>query len=304
MTTLSVLLRENDDKFCHSLFLAGVIVVATVIIMCPSCTAASGSNPIMNKSNNKSISNKTIYLIRHAETEENVRMKGFHDIGKALQKGKLPSSSQLKLGSQFVGMTLSGSHNSKLSARGKQQVLQLQSILQEDSHDIAKSLDMIVHSPLQRAKETCYGIFKLTTTSATVDTDDNDSSPPKNKVPPVVEVASLQEVTQWELKTQGKRPVRKRIKAFGEWLEGLDDDVSTIAVVGHSEYFMIMLGMEEKFKNCDVWKATYQGGGNWTGLVNEVRLDMFSAECNEAGDDDDDASDVQCCGLGPRRSFR
>lgn len=312
MATLSVLLRENDDKFCHSLFVAGIILVATVIVMCPSCTAASNNNAIMNRSI-KSICNKTVYLIRHAETEENVRMKGFHDIGKALEKGKLPSSSQLKLGSQFVGMTLSGNHNSKLSARGKQQVLQLQSILQDDDHHLHKSLDMIVHSPLQRAKETCYGIFKLTATATTTavvtpdDADDNDSSTrTQRNSPPVVEVASLQEVTQWELKTQGKRPVRKRIKAFHEWLDGLDDDISTIAVVGHSEYFMIMLGMEEKFKNCDVWKATYQGGGNWTDLVNEVRLDMFSVECNEPGeeDDDDDASDVQCCGLGPRRSFR
>ena len=233
-------------------------------------------------------------------------MNGFHDVTKSLQRGRLPSTSSLKLGSEFVGMTLGGKNNSKLSPRGKQQVLQLQSILSDNK--LYDKLDLIAHSPLRRAKETCYGIFQLTADTTPQDTPqvEDDSVPFDKKIPPVEELPQLQEVTQWELKTQGKRPVRKRIQQFYEWLDNLDDDsIETIAVVGHSDYFRIMLQQTDKFHNCDVWKATYRGGGVFTDLQNEVRLDMFCS--NRAVEDDNDGDDdisVNCCGLGSQRSFR
>ncbi|KAG7359633.1 histidine phosphatase superfamily branch 1 protein [Nitzschia inconspicua] len=227
---------------------------------------------------------KTIYLIRHAETEENVRMKGFHDVGKALKNRQMPTPNDWKLGSEFVGMTLKGVTDSHLSSRGQRQVLQLKSIL--DDNGLLDEVDLIAHSPLRRAKETCYGIFGLAAGISDDDMTTTATTTEKTKTnKPVVELSCLQEITQLEHLTQGKRAVRKRINSFERWIESQGEDVSTIAIVGHSEYFMIMLGVSEKFKNCDVWKAVYEPGGKWTVLENEVRLDMFSSRNEDQGND-------------------
>jgi broad specificity phosphatase PhoE len=298
MSFFNSLLNEYNiqDNLCKTsmILAASLFAVSVILIMCQP-TAASAESSHNSTGNNKKP--KTVYLIRHAETQENVRMNAFHDIGRALQKGRLPSANSMKLGTEFVGMTLGGKHDSKLSKRGKQQVLQLQSILRDNQ--LYDELDLIVHSPLRRAKETCYGIFHLTADMRPQDLPDtgDDTVPFDKKIPPVEELASLTEVTQWELKTQGQRPVRKRIQAFHEWLDGLEESVETIAIVGHSEYFMIMLALNRKFMNCDVWKATYGGNGTWTDLNNEVRLDMFSSRSLMEDDNENKPVPVNCCVL-------
>jgi hypothetical protein len=36
----------------------------------------------------------------------------------------------------------------------------------------------------------------------------------------------------------------------------------TVAVVGHSQYFKAMLGLDFKFGNCDVWQVQFDGNGD------------------------------------------
>ena len=116
-----------------------------------------------------------------------------------------------------------------------------------------EQLSLVAHSPLVRAKETCYGILDLSSSVG----------------PSVVELHCLCEVAPWEMLLPGRRPVRNRIKTLEEWIAIQSTD--NIALIGHCEYFSVMLGLNEKFQNCDVWKASYQNGG-WADLQLVYRL--------------------------------
>jgi phosphohistidine phosphatase SixA len=120
--------------------------------------------------------------------------------------------------------------------------------------DFMAQLDLIAHSPLTRAQKTCYGALDL------------------DGIAPVVSLDCLKEVTPRETVVRGRRPVQERISALQEWIEAQEAD--TIALVGHSEYFKVMLDLTKRFKNCDVWKASY-GQKKWTDLQLEFRLDEF-----------------------------
>jgi phosphohistidine phosphatase SixA len=206
---------------------------------------------------------KTIYLIRHAESEENVKMHGLQEVGMSLYDRRLPSSQDLSKSLSFIASGAKGDTDSDLSPQGREQINELFQILDTDSqknlHSLINDVDVIGHSPLIRAKDTCYGAFGL---------DKNDQ--PEN----VVELMCLEEATPWETVVQGrKNTVHKRIEELKVWIDN-QTDATTIALVGHSEYFMIMLGISraEKFWNCDVWRVQYQSGGRWTGLELKHRL--------------------------------
>ena len=155
-----------------------------------------------------------------------------------------------------------GDIDSDLSEGGRAQVKELFHILDSDRKKNMSSLindiDITGHSPLIRARDTCYGAFGL---------DKNE------KYDNVVELTCLEEATPWETIVQGrKKTVHERIKQLQNWIDN-QKDAKTIALVGHSEYFMIMLGISraEKFWNCDVWKVEY-GAGKWTDLELKYRL--------------------------------
>ena len=227
---------------------------------------------------------KTIYLIRHAESEENVNMHGLQASFSSLYTGQLPSSESVSQGLSFItkGAT-GGDTDSNVSTMGKEQIQDLRRILVEDSQShtpdpdpttttvqqdesLLNTVDVIGHSPLIRAKETCYGAFDLGTCTVnntnTTTTENEQQHPHHNHLNSVVyELSCLEEATPWETVVQGrKNTVHKRIEELQRWIEEQPDDVSTIALVGHSEYFMLMLGISraEKFWNCDVWQVQYQ----------------------------------------------
>jgi hypothetical protein len=65
---------------------------------------------------------KTVYLIRHAETEENIRMQRLFNVGKSLKRCRPPTPTDVYYGCQFLGMATIGRTNSILSVNGKDQV--------------------------------------------------------------------------------------------------------------------------------------------------------------------------------------
>jgi len=111
-------------------------------------------------------------------------------------------------------------------------------------------------SPLIRAKETCFGVLDI------------------NGYPdlPVQELDCLIEITPAEGIRGGRRILKKRIKKLCQWIDS--QQAETIAIVGHSEYFMVMLDLNYKFKNCDVWRLTCQQG-TWLDLTLQHRLSEF-----------------------------
>lgn len=211
----------------------------------------------------ESAPSKTIYLIRHAESEENVKMHGLQEVGTSIMQRRLPTSEDMGKGMSFIYSGATGDTDSDLSPQGKEQIRELNRMMDVDSqknmYSVINDVEMIGHSPLIRARETCYGAFGL---------DRNEL--PEN----VFELPCLEEVTPWETVVQGrKNTVQKRLEELHDWIDK-QTDASTIALVGHSEYFMIMLGISraEKFWNCDVWKVQYQSGGRWKGLELKHRI--------------------------------
>lgn len=118
--------------------------------------------------------------------------------------------------------------------------------------EFTQSLDLIAHSPLVRAKDTCYGVLDLSCGC------------------PMVELECLREVNAQETIRRGRQPVKDRIDALYSWLDS-EEQASTIALVGHSEYFRVMLGLTKIFDNCDVWKSRYETG-HWADLELEHSL--------------------------------
>ncbi|CAM9314916.1 unnamed protein product, partial [Heterosigma akashiwo] len=192
---------------------------------------------------------KTVYLIRHAETEENVKLHGLEQTGRRLKQFKLPKGRELLDGCIFLLMCLQNKTDARLSSHGREQICQMREILKENSFLETNKISVIVHSPLQRARETCKGLF-----GAAADGSPDGSSLP-NHVRHVAELDCLREITAWENSIEGKSKFRQRVQALENWLSCCSEN--NIAVVGHSEYFMYMLGLpkSEKFKNCDVWKV-------------------------------------------------
>ena len=110
------------------------------------------------------------------------------------------------------------------------------------------SIQLVVHSPLTRARETCRGLF--------TPHSNNDE-----KATSIIEYPGLYERSVKE----HIRPsvIKMRIERFVEWL--LDREEVTIAVVGHSSFFRAMSGIEAD--NCSVSKLTLNEEGKWSNAL-------------------------------------
>ena len=106
------------------------------------------------------------------------------------------------------------------------------------------SIQLVVHSPLIRARETCQGLFTP---------HSNDE-----KATSIIEYPELYERSIKE----HIRPsvIKTRIQRFVKWLLDLEED--SIAIVGHSSFFRAMSGIEAD--NCSVWKLTLNEEGKWS----------------------------------------
>ena len=78
---------------------------------------------IVEQDNDAQRQGRTIYLCRHAETEENIRMHKLQNVLNCAKRFRLPSDQRdFYLGCQFIGMSIAGKTDSVLSEKGKQQV--------------------------------------------------------------------------------------------------------------------------------------------------------------------------------------
>ena len=93
----------------------------------------------------------------------------------------------------------------------------------------------------------------------------------------IVELPELAERTPLEWLPVNHDAFTNRIASFEKWLA--EQPETTIAVVGHSHYFQCMLGLNYKFRNCDVWRVTYDSSvGLWTSpeeIKQTVRKDYW-----------------------------
>lgn len=179
---------------------------------------------------------KTIVLIRHAMSDENIQVAGLlHGVAN-VQHLRLPP---LSCCTNLCSLLLSLSHgDSAVSQRGIAQIQDLQRILETAAFFQKIKPEAIVVSPLTRARETCAGILPKDALAMGL--------PAVQVLPDLEEASALEHVFMGSLQT--------RIERFKQWLAR--SDAQTIVVVGHCQYFKQLLGTKFLMRNCDVWKCT------------------------------------------------
>jgi broad specificity phosphatase PhoE len=225
--------------------------------------------------NTTTTTTKTLYLVRHAESLENVAYGPARRAGEALASFQMPAWKDLwcavKLPTKMFRQSVMDAAVSELGAR---QIRQLHRSFARDNisnHNHARLL--VAHSPLRRAKQTAFGIV--------FGPEVMDSEQPPSGQPPCLELESLREVNPTEVLGdilafwKPKKAIDERIEQFEQWLESREEDA--IVVVGHSVYFKRMLDLPKTFDNCDVWELEYSMMGG-DGGGKEVQCTIGSSE--------------------------
>lgn len=213
---------------------------------------------------NNSKKEKTLYLIRHAESLENVAYKGARSVQASYAARKLPDpkdvGDSLKLAFRMFRPEVM---NAALSLVGEKQVTQLHTSLKMDhfweklkAQEAAADRPLLLtHSPLVRAKQTAYGALLGPQQMAPDATAEDVSDVKIKELPSLREVNPIEIIGDAIMPWKKKKTVDKRIEAFEEWLQSRPEE--TIVVVGHSVYFKRMLNLPKTFDNCDVWEAKF-----------------------------------------------
>ena len=265
--TISKKIESRDDCGCCND--GGCARTSPSSIMCPyvSLVPSLCRDTVIDPRPMPNLSSlKTVFLIRHAESDENRRQallkRSFHTIASL----SLPDEDDLTASVELLD--LEGQIDSGVSASGRRQIEQVGRKLREDDFLIKMGVNLVVHSPRRRARETSLGL--LGSAAPVVDThifNSRDETPTKHHIDNtidsrsnglrVVELPALAERTplEWLPGPLNHDAFTSRIAAFEQWLS--DQNESVIAVVGHSLYFKSMLGLDFKFGNCDVWRVTF-----------------------------------------------
>jgi phosphohistidine phosphatase SixA len=207
-------------------------------------------------------SKKSIVFIRHAQSEENVKAIRFFDGLSRLRNFQAPSMQQISSTLSLASLTV----NAPLSQLGKRQILDMHMILKDKEFWVQQKFDLIVCSPLTRAKETCEGLL-----------------PRERDGVNTMIIDDLEEATPYEHVFSGT--LLKRINSFKHWLANREE--KRILVVGHSQYFKKLLGQSSLMRNCDVWQCDFdfdRGNGTtdkltfeWTNLNLLHRTELSDA---------------------------
>ena len=138
--------------------------------------------------------------------------------------------------------------NSHVSQLGQQQIEHMAQILEQSDFVRANKIQLVAHSPLIRARETCRGLLQCMAPDLKPD-----------HVERVLELDLLLEKTPAEWIPGNLGSLIKRLRAFEEWVAEQPETV--IALVGHSQFFKALFELDYKFGNCDVMAVEFNANG-------------------------------------------
>eukprot|EP00978_Attheya_sp_CCMP212_P014328 scaffold36408_cov53-Attheya_sp.AAC.1 len=231
---------------------------------------------------------KTVYLIRHAESNENRRLASLTRSLKQLGRLTLPKKEDVAASVELLDVM--AQVDSDVSPIGQKQIEQLGRRLEEDNFVKEKGIGLVVHSPLKRARQTAAGMLSCVSSKPAKGSSLEDHSHPGQKaesVQRVVELPCLAEKTPREWLPMNQYAFVKRIAQFETWLGEQPEGV--IAVVGHSQYFKKMLGLSFKFGNCDVWELQFDPSLSLS--EQSVVQNFASAESDTISDEKEEKDD-------------
>lgn len=177
---------------------------------------------------------KKIFLIRHGESEYNAAKRDAKEAWHNLRSFKsFPTLKQM----YSITVLMPKSYNSDLTRDGEKMVLKLKDLFKQANFIKTNDVQLIVHSPLIRAKRTCEGIFS------------------KDGVA-IIENNKISEMNMMEY--VHLKDLKKRVSEFMDWLSNRSE--SCIVVVGHGIFFQELLGCEQ-LENCEVRKCLFTREG-------------------------------------------
>lgn len=182
---------------------------------------------------------KTVYLIRHAESEENRRLSSMKTAVDDVARFSLPKASDVSAAMSWF--YIPAQVDSAVSEKGKQQIAEMAEILKKDKFH--ERIQLVAHSPLQRARDTCKGMLGCEAPDILVE-----------PVQRVVDLDILEELTLLEW-TVTRSSFIQRLAKLEDWLQAQPEE--SIVLVGHSQFFKALLNLGFKFRNCDVWRVTF-----------------------------------------------
>lgn len=210
---------------------------------------------------------KTVYFIRHAESDENRRRFSLEQCLQNIVTGNMPSTEDIN--ASFELLNVPAQVDSDVSEVGAQQIAHMGQLLEKQKFLEQTGIQLVVHSPLLRARRTCEGLLGCVVAAENDDTNDSEGEKTKTtkKAPTISRVEELdilreraphevpEDVILKEIAPKAPSNFTKRIEQFERWLHKQPEDV--VAIVGHSNHFRSLLNLPYKFKNCEVWKATF-----------------------------------------------
>lgn len=198
------------------------------------------------------MSSKTIIFIRHGESTENVKTADVLAGVKRLKEFKLPRYKMFTSGFKLLEFQL----NAPLSDLGIRQVRDMALILKSKNFWREFNPDLVLYSPLQRAKHTLLGIYPPRTDSDTTSEKYDPFVASLYRPDKLQEMECLREATPLEHVPFFTKGLRKRMKEFEDFLQATPHE--KIVVCGHSQYFKQLLKLPNLMRNVDVWQATYR----------------------------------------------
>lgn len=98
---------------------------------------------------------KTLILIRHAQSEENVKVIDLIEGLQRLRQFRCPTCKCFANSCSLLQLTI----DSLVSTHGENQIMDMHRILSDNEFWKNTKVDLVVCSPLTRAKETCEGVL-------------------------------------------------------------------------------------------------------------------------------------------------
>lgn len=232
-----------------------------------------------NKSGKKIVNykTKTIYLIRHAESNENRRQESLSRSLKRVANMKLPLRDDVAASVELLDV--GGQLDSFVSIKGQKQIDQLASKLQMDDFVRKKGIKLVAHSPLIRARQTSEGMLGCVTARSASNVECLWEGKKAATVDRVVELPCLVERSPIEWLPVHHDKFLERIETFEAWL--CEQPEERIAIVGHSNHFKYMLNLPYKFGNCDVWEVKFNPT---SALQSELLFKQYGPKMNVNGD--------------------
>ena len=229
--------------------------------MTESSSSSSSSSSSHDDVNSRQV--KTVYLIRHAESEENRRISSLKQIGHSITRFSFPSRKDVASSVQLLNIP--AQVNTPISKDGHSQVSNVSQQLHQANFWEGHDIQLVAYSPLQRARDTAAGFLLCRTDEDGNNSNNNKSSNNDDSLggeftSRILEQDRSQRVLELDLLLE-KQPSEwipgnsasmwRRIESFEKWLA--EQPENKIVCVGHSQFFKAMLNLDFKFANCDVW---------------------------------------------------